>query len=768
MIHPLHCPQCHQSLLQPAQHCLAGWCAACGWRGLPVHELALALPAEASALTGLVHHDGALWLSGQGVLHRLGLAEQEWQSFPLPGVWPVRGLAFAAGNVIVGPGEASALGQPKPLVGLDAQTGALRWQVPGLGILWSAPAADEQLVCAVDSLGNVAAVHPADGSPVLSLPGLGNFPHRGGGPCLTPRLVLLVAAEKDGGILLAFDRQTGECVCGFQPESGGVDFSPATDEQNAFVCAGDTLYVVNLRSGKGQAAFKAPRKAHQGWFFGSPVVTTKGVLLLYADCDQDRPTYTLSLVVPQSGSVIWHRTLSRHPYFAPVCIGERVYFADRQGQIVILDLSSGDELTPPLSLGSERPASPPVVLNEDLFLLTDVGRILHYTSYLTLAHFPKTAETYLQSGDWQSAAVVHVLNDNLAAARTIYVAHDCEDEVRALDGLTAENELPVSKGGPGLPGTPTNLPHDVKFIYTTGDADQTESRPNPALEMAQRALDILEEQAAGYGSLAIPVHLQIQLEDKRREVTSLRGLISGQRAILGNLSAGKRLIEEKIRLDVASPEKVEVNRTFQLAVRISQPDSPPLHEKDLAKITSRPGKVFRTNDEDVIRYRVGIHAPDCEPPTDEQTFLLRPLEDSEVFFFLLTAKRSGNIPIRITAYQENEQVAAQTLIQVTAEVLAQPGGIREISLEQKKAIVNALLDCACMQTEHGRDDVVGLLPAAIRHTIQRRDDAKSDVSNIFERCWDFDGGLQSLLDAIEFYEGDSLPMQKLRQTLPII
>jgi hypothetical protein len=39
--------------------------------------------------------------------------------------------------------------------------------------------------------------------------------------------------------------------------------------------------------------------------------------------------------------------------------------------------------------------------------------------------------------------------------------------------------------------------------------------------MARRNLAILEEQAAGYTSLTLPVHLRIQLEDKRREVEEL-------------------------------------------------------------------------------------------------------------------------------------------------------------------------------------------------------------------------------------------------------
>ncbi len=42
-----------------------------------------------------------------------------------------------------------------------------------------------------------------------------------------------------------------------------------------------------------------------------------------------------------------------------------------------------------------------------------------------------------------------------------------------------------------------------------------------ALERARRALAILEEQAAGFGALHIPAHLQLELEEKRREVADL-------------------------------------------------------------------------------------------------------------------------------------------------------------------------------------------------------------------------------------------------------
>ncbi|GEM_PF-6690413 len=51
----------------------------------------------------------------------------------------------------------------------------------------------------------------------------------------------------------------------------------------------------------------------------------------------------------------------------------------------------------------------------------------------------------------------------------------------------------------------------------TGDAEGLHG----ALRMARRALAILEEQAAGYSALSIPVHLQIELEEQRKRVRDL-------------------------------------------------------------------------------------------------------------------------------------------------------------------------------------------------------------------------------------------------------
>lgn len=88
-----------------------------------------------------------------------------------------------------------------------------------------------------------------------------------------------------------------------------------------------------------------------------------------------------------------------------------------------------------------------------------------------------------------------------------------------------------------------------------------------------------------------------------------------------------------------------------------------------------------------------------------------------------------------------------------------------LPLSQKRSLVTALLACPTLQTRQGREDVVRLLPEAIQYSIQRRDDAKSDVTNILERCLNYAGGLQNLLEALNFYEDNSLSFQEvLRQS----
>ena len=133
-----------------------------------------------------------------------------------------------------------------------------------------------------------------------------------------------------------------------------------------------------------------------------------------------------------------------------------------------------------------------------------------------------------------------------------------------------------------------------------------------------------------------------------------------------------KLTAEPIRLDVAAPEKATVGQTFDLAVAIRQPGSPELKLEDLPKTRSAEGTVFRAEGQTLIKYRVDISAPGCDIADASIQFLLEQGKDSAVQYFQLTPRQAGRISIVVSAYQDDDLLAATTRTQVLAEIEIQP------------------------------------------------------------------------------------------------
>lgn len=86
----------------------------------------------------------------------------------------------------------------------------------------------------------------------------------------------------------------------------------------------------------------------------------------------------------------------------------------------------------------------------------------------------------------------------------------------ALQG--GKYEIHIHGGQVGAIGDNAHIKGGIHF---GGVQPVAASDPAAALNRARRALTILEEQVAGFGALHVPVHLQIELEEKRREVAAL-------------------------------------------------------------------------------------------------------------------------------------------------------------------------------------------------------------------------------------------------------
>ena len=157
-----------------------------------------------------------------------------------------------------------------------------------------------------------------------------------------------------------------------------------------------------------------------------------------------------------------------------------------------------------------------------------------YTEALTLQS--RLQENIVQSrryGDTESrraerAQIVNALNR--LALRVLGVSFN--DLCRAESLPASERDVAIAKTA-GERGV--TVGGDVRdSVIITGNGVTVHlggsSTPSPAadregleraLRMARRALYILEEQAAGFGPLHVPVHLRIELEEKRKEVARL-------------------------------------------------------------------------------------------------------------------------------------------------------------------------------------------------------------------------------------------------------
>lgn len=433
------CPRCGARLLQTAPPQVSGFCPACGWRAWPQFAAPLPPPPFPPQKGLFCAGVGQVWAAGEGGLLAFSPSSGLWRLVPVAQVKDlrhnaVRGLAFAGECLVVAPAEPNPLGPPKALLGLDPQSGALRWQLESQALEWTAPALTGSLLCAVDSLGQVAVLDPRSGAPRWeNPPSLGGLPRRAIPPVWSRSFLLLVTPQ---GELPWLRRRDGRLVGRLMPPAGPLDFAPACRDDQAWFCAGQALYRLDLRRDHAQELFRAPRRSSQGWYFTAPQITPHGILIAYADWDEDgRPAYALSLLEAESGRRRWKIALPRHPYFAPALEGERLALPDRDGHLLLIDLLSG-EIVLRLPLGEEQPAAAPLFLDGEVYLLTESGRVLRFSPHLRLEHLPESAEAYLARGDWQAAALRRALEGRLDEAAALYKIHQRLEEARALYELS--------------------------------------------------------------------------------------------------------------------------------------------------------------------------------------------------------------------------------------------------------------------------------------------------------------------------------------------
>jgi CHAT domain len=153
------------------------------------------------------------------------------------------------------------------------------------------------------------------------------------------------------------------------------------------------------------------------------------------------------------------------------------------------------------------------------------------------------------------------------------------------------------------------------------------------------------------------------------------GTIHGNVTIVSGRQSENPSIEEKIRLDVATPTSVVVNEAFSVVIAVKQPGSPPLAEPDLNHVQSAKGAIFRTSEEEVVRYKVKVTGAGFTIEPESYEFRLRLGQDSPAIAFQATATVAGKRSLFVTAYQlggPEPELAAQARLTIEVGVIAEP------------------------------------------------------------------------------------------------
>ena len=139
------------------------------------------------------------------------------------------------------------------------------------------------------------------------------------------------------------------------------------------------------------------------------------------------------------------------------------------------------------------------------------------------------------------------------------------------------------------------------------------------------------------------------------------------------LEAHEHTVEETVRLDVALPKGAVVNEPFDLVIAVMQPEAPKLAVADLDQVVSAEGSIFRSEDQDVVKYRVEVTGAGFDVTPTSYLLELRPGANSRPVAFQVTSSKTGRRSLLVNAYQEDGALAAQTRVSLAVVVAVSPG-----------------------------------------------------------------------------------------------
>jgi len=163
--------------------------------------------------------------------------------------------------------------------------------------------------------------------------------------------------------------------------------------------------------------------------------------------------------------------------------------------------------------------------------------------------------------------------------------------------------------------------------------------------------------AGGQASVKTGISGQVQIHGP---VTIIQGSTGTPANTPPTVDPHEPTIEEKVRLDVATPPSAVVNEPFDVVVAVKQVTSPPLSIADLERVVSAEGSVFRYEEHDIVQYRIEVTGVNFQITPSSYQLELRPGTDARPVAFQVTATKTGKRSLLVNAYQEDGALAAQT------------------------------------------------------------------------------------------------------------
>ncbi len=120
----------------------------------------------------------------------------------------------------------------------------------------------------------------------------------------------------------------------------------------------------------------------------------------------------------------------------------------------------------------------------------------------------------------------------------------------------------------------------------------------------------------------------------------------------------------------------------------------------------------------------------------------------------MTVAESG----RKSTIQENPVVAESGDNPPSREKPVAPH-IHKFSPEFQRKLVSALIKCPIMRDNESRNTVINQLPDRIKASIREHNNPMVHVSNIVRACINFEKGMETLVNAVRFFDDGTYQMQ---------